>query len=111
MGKKLYLVTGLPSIIGERSEEFRQDLKIYKQNNEEVSVRVPLTSFQAFMARIQTIQYNMSHVHRSPRFGVLRTRHSKFALIAADVLRQRVHDVGSVHRDACDGMGAPEQSH
>lgn len=74
MGKKLYLVTGLPSIIGERSEEFRQDLKIYKQNNEEVSVRVPLTSFQAFMARIQTIQYNMRHPYNRMEITKLRAK-------------------------------------
>lgn len=74
MGKKIYLVTGIPSIIEERSNEFRQDLKIYKQDNEEISVRIPLTNFQAFMARLQTIQYNIRHPYNKMEITKLKAK-------------------------------------
>lgn len=74
MGKKLYLVTGIPSIMSERSEEFRQDLKTYKWSEDEVAVRIPLTSFQAFMARIQTLQYNLRHPYNKMEITRLRAK-------------------------------------
>ena len=61
MKKKLYLIKGIPYSMTENSREFRQDLKLFKENNGEVSARMSLTSFQALMIRLQIIKYNATH--------------------------------------------------
>ena len=61
MRKRLYLVKGIPYVLAENSKEFRQDLKLFKENNEEVSARMSLTPFQALMVRLQIAKYNATH--------------------------------------------------
>lgn len=61
MKKNLYLVKGIPYSMTENSKEFRQDLKLFKENNEEVSARMSLTNFQALIIRLQIIKYNATH--------------------------------------------------
>ena len=61
MRKRLYLVKGIPYVMAENSKEFRQDLKLFKENNEEVSARMSLTPFQALMVRLQIAKYNATH--------------------------------------------------
>lgn len=74
MKKKLYLVTGIPSVMSEKSEEFRQDLKTYKWSEEEIAVRIPLTMFQALIARIQTLQYNLRHPYNKMEITRLKAK-------------------------------------
>lgn len=61
MVKKLYGVTGVPKIMVENKDEFRQDVKTFAWNEREMAVSLFLTRFQALMARIQIAQYNFRH--------------------------------------------------
>lgn len=61
MSKKLYLISGIPCIATECSREFRQDLKLFKENDREVTARIGLTRFQALIARVQIMHYNLTH--------------------------------------------------
>ena len=61
MRRKLYLVKGIPYVMVENSKEFRQDLKLFRENNDEISARISLTPFQALMVRLQIAKYNATH--------------------------------------------------
>ena len=61
MRRKLYLVKGIPYVMVENSKEFRQDLKLFRENNDEISARMSLTPFQALMVRLQIAKYNATH--------------------------------------------------
>lgn len=61
MSKKLYVIRGIPYTMTENTKEFRQDLKLFRETENEVYARIALTPFQALMARIQIIQYNLTH--------------------------------------------------
>lgn len=61
MSKKLYLISGVPCRMSENSREFKNDLKIFRENDEEVTVRIPLSLFGAIITRLQISQYNLTH--------------------------------------------------
>lgn len=61
MKKKLYLITGIPLRMTKESKVLRTDMKLFKENEDIVRARLPLTPLQALIMRIQMVHYNLTH--------------------------------------------------
>lgn len=62
MKSRLYTITGIPvQMVKSDFKEFRDDIKLFKQDNDNFTARLFLTKLQAMTIRLQIIQYNLTH--------------------------------------------------